>query len=370
MPDLVAISLPGGPAFVSALTRVWEAGDAVLPLDPRLPRAALDTLLGTLRPASIIDEHGEQHPLPDGIPVEDGDALVIATSGSTGIPKGVVHTHVSVAASADATNAGIGTDPATDRFLACMPLNHVAGLSVVTRALRSGTPLEVLPAFDAAEVERAARERGATITTMVPTALLRIDASLYRRIVVGGAAPPETLPPNVLVSYGLTETGSAIAYDGRLHPGAEARIVDGEIQVRGPMLLRCYRDGTDPKDADGWFATGDQGELTDDGTLVVHGRGDDLIISGGENVWPTTVEWALHDHPGVGDVAVVGRPDPEWGQVVTALVVPTDAAAPPSLDDLRAWAKDRLPAHCAPRQLEIVTEVPRTLLGKVRRREA
>lgn len=369
VPDLVALLLPGGPAFVDALVRTWDEGNAVLPLDPRLPRPALDTLLTALRPAVVVDEHGQRHRRDDGLPVAPGDAVVVATSGSTGTPKGVIHTHASVAASATATNAGIGTDPATDRFLCCMPLNHVAGLSVVTRALLSGTPLEVLAAFDAVEVERAARERGATITTMVPTALLRIDASLYRRIVVGGAAPPETLPPNVLVSYGLTETGSAIAYDGWPHPGVEVRVVDGEIHVRGPMLLRAYRDGTDPKDADGWFATGDRGALGDDGRLAVHGRADDLIITGGENVWPATVEWALHDHPDVADVAVVGRPDPEWGQVVTALVVPARPATPPSLDGLRVWVKDRLPAHCAPRRLEVVTEVPRTLLGKVRRQD-
>jgi o-succinylbenzoate---CoA ligase len=291
----------------------------------------------------------------------------VATSGSTGSPKGVVHTHASVAASAGATNAGLGTDPRTDRFLCCMPVNHVAGLSVVTRALLSGTPLEVLPAFDAAEVERGARERGVTITTVVPTALLRIDTGLFRRIVVGGAAPPDDLPRNVLTSYGMTETGSAITYDGVPLPGGEVRVVDGEIQVRGPMLFRAYRDGRDPKDAEGWFATGDRGEVVD-GVLQVLGRADDLIISGGENVWPTTVEWALHDHPAVADVAVVGRPDAEWGQVVTALVVPVDPSAPPTLDDLRTWAKERVPAYAAPRALEIVDQLPRTLLGKIQRR--
>jgi O-succinylbenzoic acid--CoA ligase len=370
MRELVAVSLPGGPHFVDELRRAWEDGDAVLPLDPRLPRPVLDQLLATMHPGSIVDEPGRRRRRTGAVPVEDGDALVMATSGSTGAPKGVVHTHVSVAASAAATNAGIGTDPGTDRFLCCMPLNHVAGLSVVTRALLSGTPLEVLPGFDADEVERAARERGATITTMVPTAMLRIDTSLYRRIVVGGAAPPDDLPGNVLVSYGLTETGSAVAYDGRPLPGAELQLVDGELRVRGPMLLRTYRDGTDPKDRDGWFATGDRGERDEDGRYRVLGRADDLIITGGENVWPTTVEWALHDHPGVADLAIVGRVDAAWGQRVTALVVPTDPTNPPTLEALRDRAKQRLPAFCAPRELELVDSLPRTLLGKIRRREA
>ena len=373
MPDLVALLLPGGPAFVDELQRAWDNGDAVLPLDPRLPQPVLQDLLDSLRPSWLVDAPGDRRSVDGGEPVDEGDAFVIATSGSTGRPKGVVHTHASVAASAHATNRGIGTDPTRDRFLCCMPLNHVAGLSVVTRALLSGTPLEVLPGFDADEVEAAARERGATITTMVPTALLRIDASLYRRIVVGGAAPPDELPPNVLVSYGLTETGSAIAYDGRALEGGELRLVapddrgPSEIQVRGPMLFRVYRDGSDPKDADGWFSTSDAGEFDTDGRLRVLGRRDDAINTGGEKVWPAGVEWALHDHPEVAEVAVIGRPDPEWGQVVVALIVPTDPASPPTLTDLRTWAKERLPAYAAPRQLEIVDQLPRTPLGKIRR---
>jgi O-succinylbenzoic acid--CoA ligase len=171
----------------------------------------------------------------------------------------------------------------------------------------------------------------------------------------------------VLTSYGMTETGSAVTYDGVPLPGAEVRVVQGEIQVRGPMLFRAYRDGRDPKDAEGWFATGDQGEIAD-GVLRVLGRADDLIITGGENVWPTTVEWALHDHPAVADVAVVGRPDDEWGARVTALVVVSPGAEPPTLDEVRGWVKERLPAYAAPRALEIVSELPRTLLGKIQRR--
>lgn len=367
MPELVALAVPGGPAFVELLRRTWDAGDAALPVDPRLPRPAVERLLAATRPGRLVDAGGENHRLDAGLPVEPGDALVVATSGSTGEPKGVVHTHASVQASARATNAGLGVT-AEDRWLCCLPVAHVAGLAVVTRALEAGVPVEVLPGFDAEVVETAARERGATLTTLVPTALARIDPGLFRRIVVGGAAPPAGLPPNAVVSYGLTETGSAVAYDGRPLAGVELRIVDGEIQVRGPMLLRAYRDGHDPRTPDGWLPTDDAGELDEQGRLVVHGRRGDVVNTGGEKVWPAAVERALQSHPAVAEVAVVGRPDPEWGQIVVAVVVPADPAAPPGLDALRDHVRTRLPAYAAPRRLELVRALPRTLLGKLDRR--
>jgi acyl-CoA synthetase (AMP-forming)/AMP-acid ligase II len=137
------------------------------------------------------------------------------------------------------------------------------------------------------------------------------------------------------------------------------------------MLLRAYRTddpaGHDPKDADGWFATGDLGEVDDDGTVRVHGRRGDLVITGGENVWPSAVERALGGHPGVAEVAVFGRPDGTWGQRVTAVVVASDPSRPPSLAELREWAKQTLPGYAAPRELVLVDELPRTASGKVRR---
>jgi O-succinylbenzoic acid--CoA ligase len=169
------------------------------------------------------------------------------------------------------------------------------------------------------------------------------------------------------VTYGLTESASNVVLDGRPLPGVELRILDGEVQVRGKMLMRAYRDGTSPITADGWLPTGDAGELRPDGTLAVHGRRGDLIITGGENVWPTPVETVLHGLEGVADVAVVGRPDPEWGHVVTAVVVPVDPSAPPTLEQLRDGVKAVLPAYCAPHRLELVDALPRTPLGKIRR---
>jgi O-succinylbenzoic acid--CoA ligase len=350
---LVPIDLPGGPAFVDALRRAWDDGDAVVPIDPRLPRAAVDSLLGALR----VDE-----------PVDDGDALVIATSGTTGEPKGVVLTHDAITASAVATSARLEVDPSRDKWVACLPLAHVGGLSVVTRSLLTNTPVVVHPRFDVAAVEQAVVE-GATLVSLVTTALRRIDPALFRVVVLGGAAPPEQLPGNVIATYGMTETGSGIVYDGRPLDGVDVSIDDrsGEISMRGPMLLRCYRDGTDPKDSGGWFRTGDVGAWAVNGRLRVFGRLDDVIITGGENVWPDAVEAVLAALPSVAEIAVVGREDEEWGHRVVALVVPSDPALPPALDELRAAVKERLGAWAAPRELELVESLPRTALGKVRR---
>ena len=300
-------------------------------------------------------------------PVEHGDALVVPTSGTSDEPKGVVLTHDAVIASARATSTRLGVDE-RDTWLACLPLAHVGGLSVITRALVTGTRLVVHDGFDAERAEDAARRDGVTLVSLVATALRRIDPTLFRVIVLGGAAPPATTPPNVVTTYGMTETGSGVVYDGRPLDGVEVRVdASGAIHLRGPMLLRSYRDGHDPKAPDGWLATGDLGELDDEGRLHVRGRADDLIISGGENVWPDAVEAVLVDHDGVAEVAVIGRPDDEWGQRVVAVVVPVDPRRPPTLDDLRARVKERIGPWAAPRELELVDALPRTALGKVRR---
>jgi O-succinylbenzoic acid--CoA ligase len=366
MPELVALPVPS-PSFVDQLQRAWDAGHAVFPLDLRLSVPAQERVLDAMAPAWIGASEDGWTRRAGGRPVEDGDALVVATSGTTGAPRGVVLTHDAVRASAEATSERVGVDPRDDRWLACLPLSHVGGLSVVTRAIVTNTPLEVLPAFEVDDVEAAAR-RGCTLVSLVPTALRRIDAASFRLIVLGGAAPPEVLPPNAVTTYGMTETGSGVVYDGLPLDGVEVAIDDddGTILLKGPMLLRCYRDGVDPKLSGSWLSTGDVGELTDEGRLVVHGRRGDLIITGGENVWPEPVERVLATVVGVADVAVAARDDPEWGQRVVAFVVP-DSSGPPALDALRSAVKEALAAHAAPRELVLIDEVPRTALGKVRR---
>jgi O-succinylbenzoic acid--CoA ligase len=169
----------------------------------------------------------------------------------------------------------------------------------------------------------------------------------------------------------MTETGSGVVYDGLPLDGIELRVdARGEIALRGPMLLRTYRDGADPKDAEGWLRTGDLGEIdTRTGRLRVFGRAGDLIITGGENVWPDAVEGVLADDDDVADVAVIGRPDAEWGQRVVAVVVPVDRSRPPPLDRLRGAVRSRIGPWAAPREVELVDTIPRTALGKIRRRE-
>jgi o-succinylbenzoate---CoA ligase len=238
---------------------------------------------------------------------------------------------------------------------------------VLTRAMVAGMPLTVLPRFDPATVTAAARA-GATLTSLVATTLWRIDPSIFRRILLGGGRPPADRPANTVATYGMTETGSGVVYDGVPLDGVEVEIApDGEILIRCPMMLRAYRDGTSPIDAEGWLHTNDAGRWLEDGRLYVDGRRGDLIITGGENVWPEVVEAALKRHPLVADAAVVGIDDPEWGQRVAAWVVPVEPASPPTLAELRAFVGDELPAFMAPRSIDLIAELPTTALGKVRR---
>ncbi len=387
MGRLIALAIPSGPGYVDAIERIWADGDAIAPVDDRLPAAEIDRVLDALGVDAVLEEDGSLTRRPGGVPTADGDALVIATSGTSGRPKAVIHTHGSILASARATSAALAVDPERDRWLACLPLAHIGGLAVVLRSMATGVPVEIHPRFDAAATIDAA-ERGATLVSLVTRALNQVPPERFRTILVGGAAPPPVRADNVVATYGMTETGSGVVYQGRAlgrdgtvaldglevvigDPAVDATGpapgVEGEIHLRGPMLFRGYRHDPAPFVDGGWFPTGDLGRWDGDGQLVVDGRQGDVIVTGGEKVWPEPVERLLSERADVAEVALIGRPDPEWGHRVTAVVVVADAHPTPSVEDLRDTITATLPAWTVPKTVEVVTKIPRTSLGKIRR---
>ena len=371
MPELVVLDIAPGPAYVEAIWRVWGNGDAFMPLDSRLPSAERNRVLMALAPTKSMDSDGRVTNVAGGRPVEAGDALVIATSGTTGFPKGVVHTHNSIAASARATSAALRIDPAHDRWLACLPLAHIGGLSVVLRSVITDTPVTIHNGFDAKNVEESALRGGVTRLSLVTKALAQVNPALFKTVLLGGAAPPQDRAANCIATYGMTETGSGVVYEGWPLDGVELRVdADEQIWVRGPMLLRTYRSAlsdNDPKDGDGWFPTGDLGFFHLDGRIGVSGRAGDVIVTGGEKVWPTRVEQIISAMEGVDEVCVVGRSHSDWGQQVTAVVVPSVGMTPPPLDTIRAVVKESLPAWYAPQVIELVEVLPKTESGKIQR---
>lgn len=378
--DLVAVALPPGPDWVDIVRAVWDAGAALLPVDQRLPEAEATALVRRARPTVVLSPGGWARP-PGGTPTAVGVALIVHTSGTAGEPKLVQFDRRAIDAAVTASALALNATP-QDRWLCCLPLAHVGGTLVLLRSVLLGAPVAVHPSFDPVAVSA---EHGAAFVSVVPTMLVRLldagsDLSRFRAILVGGAPFPPALRlraegsgAKVLETYGLTESCGGVVYDGLPLAGVGVRINgDGCIELRGPMTMLAYR--SDPEGTtraftpDGWLRTGDAGAIDADGHLRVEGRHDDLIITGGEKVWPQEVEEALRDHPKVADVAVAGRADPEWGQRVVAYVVPSDAHSPPSLAELREHISCTLPRFEAPRELVILVEgIPRTFSGKIRR---
>jgi o-succinylbenzoate---CoA ligase len=386
--EAVAILLPP-PEAARVMVDVWEAGDAVVPLDPDAPAPDLQRSLAALRPTALIDADGRRR--ADGVPVTAGVAAVITTSGTTGERKGVELTFAGLAASGTAITSAIAG--AGGRWLCCLPIHLVAGLAVVGRAWTTGAAVTVHPGFDPAAVEEAGKG-GAAFVSLVPTMLRRLldrapaaVAGFEHVLLGGGAIEPDLLArargagATVSTTYGMTETWGGVVHNGHPLPGVELRLelpaddeTVGEILVRAPMLMRGYRlwpEGTAAAiDAEGWYRTGDLGRFDPEagGRLWVVERLGDVVNTGGVKVSPTEVERVLARHPAVADVCVAGRPDPDWGQRVVAFVVPAEAGSPPSVDDLRSFARHELAAAKLPREVVVLEAIPRTPGGKPLRR--
>jgi O-succinylbenzoic acid--CoA ligase len=326
--------------------------------------------------------------------VGDTPALGLFTSGTTGRSRCAVLPRRALLASAVATSALLDELP-LDRWLACMPLFHIGGLSILLRAVVSGAPVVLLGTFDAAAVARANERFKPTLASFVPTMLSRLlddgaAPGALRACLIGGAAAPRNLLVRavaagwpVLATYGLTEAASQVATartfapadDGVVGPpvpGATITIARpdadgvGEVVVDAATLMLGYLD---PHTArleimHAPLHTGDLGRLNVDGALQLFARRSDLIITGGENVYPAEVELALAGCGAVAEAAVVGLPDNEWGQIVAAAIVLAPGA---TLADVGAFASAALAPHRRPRRLVAVTSLPRNSLGKLDR---
>jgi O-succinylbenzoic acid--CoA ligase len=382
---LQTVPIPVDEAVLGLLPRLRSAlsgdGPALLPIE-----------LGRPVPPSLLPG------TPLGAAEDDADdptVAVLATSGSTGDPKGALLPASALLASASATHDRLG---GPGRWLLALPAHHVAGLQVLIRCLVTGTVPAVLDlssgfvpeAFAAA----AAAVRGPRrYTALVPTQVRRLlDAggaplealAGFDAVLVGGAATPPALRAEaeaagvrLISTYGMSETCGGCVYDGIPLDGVSVRLdpPDGRIRLAGPIVARGYRNGQGPVDAFGcdpdgqrWFRSRDLGVVTD-GRLKVLGRADDVIVTGGLKVAPGVVEAVLLGLPGVVEAVAVGAEDAEWGQRVVAVVVPAPGHPDPTLDAVRAAVRSAVAAHAAPRQLLVLDQLPLRGPGKPDRAE-
>lgn len=333
---------------------------------------------------------------------------IVFTSGATGHPKGVVLTFANHFWSTTASSYRLGLLP-HDRWLSCLPLYHVGGLAVVFRSCLYGTAIVLHPRFDLDEFNRSLETDAVTLTSLVPTMLHRLLAARagrpwptsLRLILLGGAAASPTLleaafqaQAPVATTYGLTEAASQVATllpaEVMRKPGSvgrplmftAVRIVDeegktvppdalGEIVVAGPTVMKGYyknETATAQTIRNGELFTGDMGYLDTDGDLWVVQRRSDLILSGGENVYPAEVEAVLTQHPAVARACVVGLPHAEWGQQVAALVE-LELGAQVTAAALLEFSRQRLAGYKQPRRISFTDALPQTASGKIARRD-
>ena len=387
---------------------------AFVPIHPRLTAAEEQVIVEDVCPDVRLHANGIERltiKQTETFVDEDPPAVIVYTSGTTGRPKGAVLSRSAFLASARASEANLGWT-SNDRWLVCMPLAHVGGLSILTRCLLARKPIVLEPRFDPEAVLRAISRERVTLISVVPTmldALIQADRDgelrHLRFLLVGGAAASPVLLEKAadrgllaITTYGLTEACSQVTCQplrapgtlepgsGRVLPGFELRIVReagdlaeanevGFIQVRGPNLMRGYWLGPDKPAAssrtdDGWFVTGDLGAVDETGRLFVHARRTDLIVTGGENVYPAEVEQAFERSAGVAEAVVFGVPDERWGQTVAVALVSRDQSLSSNDAALVAIAdvSTRLAPHKRPRRFAVLPAFPRNPAGKVDRR--
>ncbi|QTE29142.1 o-succinylbenzoate--CoA ligase [Pengzhenrongella sicca] len=377
--------VPAGPHQLATLVDALRSA-----LDGTGPAVRPSSAAGPAQPAHpAVPAHraGPAHVVPDDV------ALVVETSGSTGAPRAVMLSASALRASADATDARLG-GPA--QWLLTLPPTHVAGLQVLVRSILAGTEAVVAApggfrpdafAADAARLTGARR-----YVSLVPTQLRRLvdDAGAglaalarFDAVLLGGAAAgPDLLARAaaagvaVTTTYGMSETCGGCVYDGVPLDGVRVRLdAAGRILLAGPMLASGYLGRPDldaqafaPADGARWLRTSDAGELGPDGRLAILGRLDDMLVTGGAKVSPAAVERLIAELPGVLDVCVVGLPDAEWGQVVTAVLVPAAGASLPSLERVRAHVARNLGRPAAPARLVVADRLPVRGPGKTDRR--
>jgi O-succinylbenzoic acid--CoA ligase len=361
--SLLALDFELGPNLEFAIRESVEDATAFCVLDRRTsPRRRLEEL-ERLGATAVRDRDGVTV-VAGGVPVDDDIGLVMLTSGSSGEPKAVELTWSALRASAEITQSTLRAD-SPPVWLPCLPACHIGGLAVILRAVLSDATLWW---GDGDDLEAGARH-GATHVSVVRAQLARHDLTGFHTVLLGGARPPTAVPENVIATWGMTETGSGVVYNGVALPGVDVASIDGEICVRTPTLFRSYRSGprpqvTGPDGRDDWFPTGDAGEV-DAGRVSVKGRLGFVINTGGEKLWPEELESVLATIEGVRDVAVTGVEDLEWGQRVVALVVSDGSHFD---EHIRSVADERIGPWAKPKEIRYVAAIPRTSNGKIQRR--
>ena len=377
--DAVALDMPAGLEFATRLHAAMKLGAVAAPVRPGGPAAPAAPGRQT------SDTPGPSAAIGTFAPEDAGEDPLcrLFTSGTTGEPRPVDLTRGNFFHSAAGSAFALGVGP-RDRWLCCVPLHHVAGFSILTRSAICGIGAVLHDGFDADRVATSFAEDGVTLVSLVATQLIRlleadVDLTGPRAIILGGGpVPVEALEEatgrgaTVIQVYGMTETTSQVTLlepadaerkagsAGRPLLGAQVEIDEGEILVRGPVVAPASVG------EDGWLRTGDLGTIDDEGYLWVDGRLGDLIVTGGENVMPERVEEVLRSHPDVLDAAVVGRPDPEWQEAVTAVVVLRPGAAEDT-EALRTHCAGELAGYEVPKHFAFVADLPRTASGKLMR---